>query len=136
MQKWEKEWHIYYLLHLHNNPTKFQFNWIRTQNFQLKLFNIALTLKCVEGPESGKNKVSSMCILSMGLLLTHRCASLLHYSSKWHSIATVNTLTWCTIKGVYSFFTTIQEHIPLKVKYRTMHKFTPVGPRTVWPRAL
>ena len=28
-----------------NNPTKFQVNWIRTQNFQLKLFNIAVTLK-------------------------------------------------------------------------------------------
>ena len=32
-----------------NNHTKFQLNWIRTQNFQLKLFDNAVTLKYNQG---------------------------------------------------------------------------------------
>ena len=42
MCKSKKQLYIHYLL---NNPTKFQLNWIRTQNFQLKLFDIDVTLK-------------------------------------------------------------------------------------------
>ena len=39
--------YIHYLLDLLQNPTKFQLVLIKTQNFQLKLFNIAVTLKYV-----------------------------------------------------------------------------------------
>ena len=40
---------IHYLLDLMKNPTKFQLNWIRTQSFQLKLFDTAVTLKYGQG---------------------------------------------------------------------------------------
>ena len=33
------------MLDLLNNPTKFQLTWIRTQDFQLKLIDIAVNLK-------------------------------------------------------------------------------------------
>ena len=62
----------------------------------------------------------------------HTDVHLMQYSLKWCTITSVNTLPWCTRTGVFNFFTTTQEHIPLKVKYRTMFKFTPVGPKTVW----
>ena len=39
---------IIYLTYF-NNPTKFQLNWMRTQSFQLKLFDIAVTLKYGQG---------------------------------------------------------------------------------------
>ena len=45
MSKSEKLWYIHYLFDLLNNPTKFQLNWKRTQNSQLKLFDTAVTLK-------------------------------------------------------------------------------------------
>ena len=45
MCKSEKLWYIHYLFDLLNNPTKFQLNWKRTQNSQLKLFDTAVTLK-------------------------------------------------------------------------------------------
>ena len=38
----------------------------------------------------------------------------MHYSPKWRTVTTVNSLPWRTIK-VFNFFTTTQEHIPLKV---------------------
>ena len=47
--KSKKYWCVHYILDLLNNPTKFQFNGITTQNFQLKLFDIAVTLKYVKG---------------------------------------------------------------------------------------
>ena len=37
------------------NSTKFQFNWIRTLNFQLKLFDTAVTLKSNQGHLIGMN---------------------------------------------------------------------------------
>ena len=40
---------LHILLNLFNNPTKFQFTWIGTQNFQLKPFNTAVTLKYGQG---------------------------------------------------------------------------------------
>ena len=36
-------WYIHFLLDLLNNPEKFQLNWIRPQNFLLKLFYTAMT---------------------------------------------------------------------------------------------
>ena len=63
-----------------------------------------------------------------GLSLTHRCASLMHYISKWCTITTVNIIPSCTILGAFNLFTTIQEHILLKIRYRTMHMFTPLDP--------
>ena len=48
MQKW-KWWYIPYLLDLITSPTKFQINWTRTQIFQLKQFDIAVTLKYSQG---------------------------------------------------------------------------------------
>ena len=35
---------------------------------------------------------------------------------KWCTFTTDDTLPWCTIEGVFNFFTTVQEHIPLKIK--------------------
>ena len=49
MCKNDKQWYIHYLLDFLNNPTKFQLNWIRIQNVQLKLFNTAVTLKYGQG---------------------------------------------------------------------------------------
>ena len=40
---------MHYPLGLLNNPTKFKFNLIRTQHFQLKLFNVSATLKYGHG---------------------------------------------------------------------------------------
>ena len=40
---------LYCLLDLLDNPTTFQLNWIRTQNFQSKLFDIVVTLKYGQG---------------------------------------------------------------------------------------
>ena len=51
-----------------------------------------------------------------GLPLSHRCASLVHYSPEWHTMATGNTLPRRTIKGVYNSFAAIQAHIPIKDK--------------------
>ena len=45
MCKCEKQWYIYNLLDLLNNPTEFLFNWIRKHNFQLRQFDLAVTLK-------------------------------------------------------------------------------------------
>ena len=45
----EKYWYIHYLLDLLNDPTKFKHSWIRTQNFHLKLFDTAVTLKYGQG---------------------------------------------------------------------------------------
>ena len=44
-----KQWHIHGLLDVVNNPTKFQLNQIGTYNFQLKLFDTAVTLKYNQG---------------------------------------------------------------------------------------
>ena len=52
----KKLWYIHYLLGLLNNPTKFKHNRIRTYNFQLKLFDIAVSLKCGQFTESGMSK--------------------------------------------------------------------------------
>ena len=61
MRKSEVYWNFHYLLDLLNNPTKFQHNWIRTQNFQLvgilsqvrnfqlKLFKTGVTLQYGQG---------------------------------------------------------------------------------------
>ena len=46
---------VYYNL-LDNNYTKYQLNWIRTQNFLLNLFDIAVTLKMVKVTESCVNR--------------------------------------------------------------------------------
>ena len=44
-----------------------------------------------------------LCVLwwDPGLPFTHRCASLMHHSPKWCTITMVNSLPWCTMKGVY-----------------------------------
>ena len=49
MCKSEKLWDINSLLDFLNNSTKLQLNWQRKQNFQLKLFDTAVTLKYVQG---------------------------------------------------------------------------------------
>ena len=41
--------YIHYLLDLLNKPTKFQPKWLRTQNYFLKLFDVAVTLKYGHG---------------------------------------------------------------------------------------
>ena len=46
------------LLDLLIKPIKFQLNWQKTQHFQLKLFNIAVTL--VKVTESSRNRESPM----------------------------------------------------------------------------
>ena len=45
----ERWWYIQYLLDLLNNPTKFKLSWIKTQIFQLKLFDTAVMLKYGQG---------------------------------------------------------------------------------------
>ena len=45
----QKQWYIYNLLDVINNLIKFQLNRIRTSNFQLKLFDTAVTLKYNQG---------------------------------------------------------------------------------------
>ena len=49
--------YIHYPLHLLNNPTKFQLNRIRTQDFQLKLFDSAVTLKYSQGHKKWYDQV-------------------------------------------------------------------------------
>ena len=48
-RKKKKEEYIHDLLHIISNCTKFQLNPIRTQNFQLKLFDSAVTMKYNQG---------------------------------------------------------------------------------------
>ena len=45
----KKQWYNHYLLDLLNNLTKFPLNQIRTQHFELKLFNDAVPLKYGQG---------------------------------------------------------------------------------------
>ena len=37
------------IMYLLNSPPKFQLNWMRKQNIQLKLFDTAVTSKCGQG---------------------------------------------------------------------------------------
>ena len=45
----QKKWYIQYLLDLLQNPTKFQLNGYERAIFQLKLYDITVTLKYGQG---------------------------------------------------------------------------------------
>ena len=49
MHKSEKQWYFHYLLHLLIKPIKSQLHQTTNLNFQLKLFNIAVTMKYGKG---------------------------------------------------------------------------------------
>ena len=45
----QTRWYIHDLFDVLNNPMKFQLKWIRTQNFQLNLFDTPVILKYGQG---------------------------------------------------------------------------------------
>ena len=53
----KQKWYFHYLHYLLDNTTHFQLHWKGTQNFQLKLFDIAVILMyIIKVTESGTNK--------------------------------------------------------------------------------
>ena len=105
----------------------FQCNWhcmvatdiekIMHNNYALCTSGVHVIFCSVLHLNMSRQNMCTWCVcVCTGLPLTHRCASLMHNNPKWRTITTVNYLKWRTIYGVFNFFTTTQEHIPLKVK--------------------
>ena len=71
--KSEKQCSGIFIIYILNNPTKFQLNWIRTQNFHLKLFDIAAYLLKLEvwnfAQSSTKKKKKKKSLVEQGLYI-------------------------------------------------------------------
>ena len=65
------EWYIHDLLEVLNNPTKFKLNRIRTYNFQLQLFDTAVTLKSSQGHSKDKQLHTIRRQAGLTLIITH-----------------------------------------------------------------